>query len=209
MFTFRPLLLPLLIAMLALSAFAQPKKTINYLEITTIDVGARSVTTVSTEEQKPVIHRTTITLNDVPLTLADATVGAGIKIYDFPEGRIMFLGAIAKTITPTTTSVLASTLNASKTLSTGLGTVTQSNGTLATTEQNIVNVFSTTSSATISVAGTAGNGVLGAPIFIDGTSTAADLYLNFGVPTATDIDADATITVSGTVIIYWVLLGDY
>ena len=205
----RLILLLFTVAMLATALFAQPKKTINYLEVTTIDVGARSVTTVSTEEQKPVIHRTTITLNDVPLTLADATVGAGIKIYDFPEGRIMFLGAIAKTITPTTTSVLASTLNASKTLSTGLGTVTQSNGTLATTEQNIVNVFSTTSSATISVAGTAGNGVLGAPIFIDGTSTAADLYLNFGVPTATDIDADATITVSGTVIIYWVLLGDY
>lgn len=209
----RIFLLAFIIAALAAASFAQAKKTITYLELTRIGNGTVAATTVVAEEQMGILHKTILTLTDVSVSVSDTNVGGGTKLYDFPEGRILVLGGVAKSITPTTTSTLASTLNASKTLSVGLGTVqttTQASGTLATTEQDIISAFTATSSATISVAGTAGNGADdGTPQGFDGTTTAKDLYLNIGVPTATDIDGDATVTVSGTVIIYWILVADY
>ena len=50
--------------------------------------------------------------------------------------------------------------------------------------------------------------MLAAAAFFDGTGTAKDLYLNTAYATTTDVDADATQTISGTVRIVWVLLGD-
>ncbi len=123
------------------------------------------------------------------------------------------LGATA-TVTPTTTSAILTTLNGSKTLSVGVGSVittTQGSGTVSTTEQDIVNAFSATSSATINVAGTAGSGKITATTMLkyDGTTTAQAIFLNCQVPTASDIDADATTTWSGTVRVSWVWNGDY
>ena len=44
---------------------------------------------------------------------------------------------------------------------------------------------------------------------LDGTTTPADVYLNIAFPTGTDIDADGTIEVSGTITILWANAGDY
>ncbi len=172
-----------------------------------------AATVVASESAFGAFHQTVLTLTNVAVAVSDTHVGGGTKIYTFPEGIVAVLAASA-TVTPTTTSVLASTLNASSTLSTGVGSVittTQDSGTLATTQQDIVNAFSTTSSATINVAGTAGSGYLSATTMLkyDGHTTAQAIYLNVGVPTATDIDADATTTWSGTVTILWVYAGDY
>ena len=193
--------------------FAEAIKERRYRETTNLDVGAVPVAVVpyiNHQEQLLEIHKTVFPLNDLPMTLADATVGAGQKIFTFPQGRILFLGAHAKDIQITTTSVLASTLNAGVNLGVGVGSTTQANGTLATTEQNIVNVFTAVSSATINVAGAAaqGNGP-SAPLSLNGTTTPVDLYFNVAVPTATDIDADATITVDGLIEVVWALIGDH
>ena len=192
-------------------ASAQGKRRIDYIELSGVGNGTKTATTEDIEEQRGIVHKTIITLTDFAVTVDDSDVGGGSALYTFPVGRILVLGGRATTITPTTTSTLTSTLNASKTLSTGVGTVqttSQASGTLATTEQNIINAFSTTSSATINVAGTAGSGNSpSAPASYDGTSSAIVAYLNFGVPTATDIDGDATITVTGTITIYWINLG--
>lgn len=206
------IILAFLLFALTATSLAQAKKRIDYIETTTIELGTKATTTTSIEEQKPVLHKTVITLNDVSVSVSDANVGGGTLIYTFPEGRIWIMGSIAVSVTPTTTSTLASTLNASSTLSVGVGTVqttTQASGTLATTQQDLVAAFAATSSATINVAGTAGNGILAASAFFDGTSTAKTAYLNVGVPTATDIDGNATVTFTGTVTIYWAKLGDY
>lgn len=172
-------------------------------------VAASTVTAV--ENGDAIYHQTVLTLNAVAMSLSDAHVGGGTKIYTFPKGDIVVLGSLA-TLTPTTTSALASTLNASKTLSAGVGSVqttTQDSGTLATTEQDIVNTCAPVSSATINVAGTAATGKLSATTLTryDGTGTAQAIYLNCGVPTATDIDGDATTTWSGTVTITWMFAG--
>lgn len=169
--------------------------------------------TIAMNDGIQVTHRTVITLNDLAVSLSDTNVGGGSLIFTFPQGIIRYIGGIAKAITPTTTSTLASTLNASKTLSVGVGTVqtvSQASGTLTTTEQDLINAFSATSSATVNVAGTGGTGISAvAGVLIDGHTTAGTAYLNFGVPTATDIDGDATITVDGEVTLIWQYLGDY
>lgn len=174
-------------------------------------VAASTVTAVETGSGP--FHQTVLTLTAVAMAISDTNVGGGTKIYTFPEGNVSVLGATCS-VAETTTSTIASTLKASKTLSVGIGSVqttTQGSGTLVTTQQDIVNAFSATSSATINVAGAAATGKLSATTLTryDGTSTAQAVYLNCGVPTGTDIDADATSTWSGTVTLTWIWDGDY
>jgi hypothetical protein len=172
-----------------------------------------AATVVATESAFGPFHQTVLTLTNVAVAISQANVGGGTKIYTFPEGIVAVLAASA-TVTPTTTSAILTTLNGSKTISTGIGSVitaAQASGTLVTTEQDIVNAFSSTSSATINIAGTAGSGYLSATTMLkyDGHTTAQAIYLNAGIPTAADIDGNATTTWSGTVTILWVYAGDY
>lgn len=171
--------------------------------------GAKNGSTVTAAEYGDGnIHVTTLTLVDTPLTVRDTEQGVGVKVYDFPEGRVLILGATGS-MAFTTTSELATTLNASVSSRWGVGTVTQSNATLATTEQDIIPVTTFTSGATIDVENTAVAAALAASAQFDGTTTAKDAFLNVSVPGATDIDADATVTAAGTVTITWINLGDY
>lgn len=174
-------------------------------------LGAVNGATVSAAESAQALRRTVLTLAATPVTVSDTSVGGGVKIYDFPEGRIVILGALGS-LAFTTTSTLASTLNAGVTINWGVGSVittTQASGTLTTTECDIIASTNATSSATINVAGAVSNGVLAAAKFLDGTTTAIDANLNIGVAGATDIDGDATVTVAGTITLVWLLLGDY
>lgn len=152
--------------------------------------------------------QTTLTLNNVPQTVVNGTEYQGTKIYDFPQGRILVMGVTA-TLQQKTTSVLASTLNASSTGAISLGTVTASSTTLATTMVDLLPSTAFTSSATINVAGTAVSAALAASAQFDGTTTAKDVYLNTAYATTADVDADATQTISGTIVITWAALGDY
>jgi hypothetical protein len=163
----------------------------------------------ATEKGDGVFHQTVLTLAALPITMRDTEQGGGAKIYSFPLGRICHLGSIGS-IAVTTTSVLADTLNTGVTCNWGVGTTTQASATVATTEQDLVNVTAFTASATINVAGATANGV-GAGVLAshDGTSTAIGAFMNLAVALNTDIDANATVTVSGTVTISWVALGDY
>lgn len=160
---------------------------------------------VSVEEYGDgVFHQSVFTVTALPITMRDTEQGGGLQFYDFPLGRITTLGATA-TIGVTTTSVLADTLNTGVTCNYGVGSVTQSNATVATTEQDMVQVTAFTSSATIDVAGADATGVgAGVLASLDGTSTAINAFLNLAVAGATDIDADATVTVTGTVAISWI-----
>lgn len=153
-----------------------------------------------------VFHQTTLTITNLPITMRDTEQGGGAQVYTFPSGRISQVGATAS-IAVTTTSTLASTLNTGVTCNWGVGTVTQANATVATTEQDFVQVTAFTSSATIDVAGATATGSgIGVLASLDGTSTAIAAFLNLAVAGATDIDADATTTTSGTLTITWAAL---
>lgn len=161
----------------------------------------------ATETGNGVVNQTTLTITALPLTMTDAAAGGGVKVFNFPAGRIARIGAEAS-LALTTTSVLASTLNAGVTCNYGVGSTTQANGTLATTEQDIVQTTNVTASATINVAGAAAAGVgAGVLASLDGRVTPIAAFLNVGVATGTDIDGDATVTVSGTVVITWAKIG--
>ena len=173
-----------------------------------ISGGSAPIATVAVSEKIGVARTTILSLNAVPLTVRDTEQGGGVKIFDFPQGRILILGAVAKDLAVTTTSAIASTLNSGVSCRIGVGTTTQANPTLATTEQDIIPVTTFTSSTTINVPAAAVDAALAASAQWDGTGTAIDAFLNISVPTATDIDANASVTVTGTLFITWIDLGN-
>jgi hypothetical protein len=164
-------------------------------------------TITSKLEQFGPIHQVTLSLDNVGQTVVNGTEFQGTQLYTFPEGRIFVLGCIAS-LQQKTTSVLASTLNASSTGAISLGTVTASNVSLTGTMVDLAPSTAFTSSATINVAGTAVTPTLAAAAAFDGTATAKKMFLNTAYATTTDVDADATQTISGTITLTYVWLGD-
>lgn len=177
---------------------------------TTTNVGVKNGSTVTVAETgNGLQHKTVLALAATPMTIADATAGGGVKLYTFPEGLINIQGGTFS-VTPTTTSALASTLHASTVLDIGVGTASAGAGALTTTEDDLIDSVAGTSSATINVAGaTSVGGRTSAVAVLDGHSAAKTVNLNIGVPTNTDIDADATVTVTGTVTLIWMFGGDF
>lgn len=160
------------------------------------------------QEQVGPLFQTTLTLDNVPQAVVDGTEYQGTKLYTFPEGRILVHGVTA-TLQQKTTSALASTLNASSTGAIGLGTVTASATTLATTMVDLMPSTAFTSSATINVAGTAVSSALAASAQFDGTTTAKAVFLNTAYATTGNVVGNATQTISGTITLTWTWLGDY
>jgi hypothetical protein len=172
-------------------------------------VGEASVSTVKARHfQVGPLIQTVLTLDNVAQTVVNGTEYQGTKIYDFPEGRIAVLGVTA-TLQQKTTSAIASTLNSGVTGAISLGSATASNVSLTGTMVDFLPSTAFASSTTINVAGTAVSSALAAAAQFNGTATPIDLYLNTAYATTTDVDADATQTISGTVTITWLLLGDY
>ena len=175
----------------------------------TAGAGTVAAVTVSAAEYGDgVFHQTVLTLTAAPVTMRDTEQGGGLKIYTFPKGRILFLGGSGQ-ITTTTTSAIATTLLTGKTCNWGIGTTTQANGTLATTEQDLLQVAAWVSSTVINVApaiSTAGKGsAILAPYA--GISTATAAFLNLAVAAAGDIDGNATTITTGTITLTWANLG--
>lgn len=153
------------------------------------------------------VKKVLITLTNLPITVADATQGVGTKLCDFLTG-LYKLRVRSASLTFTTTSVILSTLNGSKTINWALGTVTQSTTTLlGTAESDILPVTAATSSATINVVNAATVGEQWIDRVLDGSAAAPAVYLNIAIPTSTDIDADATVLVNGTISIKYEDLG--
>ena len=171
------------------------------------EVTASGTGVVATSEELQV-RTLLLTLTDVDVAMADeaGVVAYGsLKIADMPEGVITFLGGVCDLdLTKSSAGV-----NADWDGDIGVGTAAADNSaTLSGTEQNIVTATATPQA----VAGvTTGNAHGGTPATIDGTSTAADVYLNVLVD---DADHDVTSTpcnliANGTIKITYVVLGDY
>ncbi len=170
-------------------------------------VGTAAGTGVTaTEFGSGVIRHTRLTLTALSQTITNgASEFTGTKVYDFPEGRILFLGCTFS-LAPTTTSTLASTITTGSTGALALGRATATNASLTSTMVDLAPSTAYTSSTTINVAAAAAVGALAASAQFDGTTTAIDMFLNNSVATNS---ADGTITWTGTIDFTWVLLGDY
>lgn len=167
---------------------------------------AASVT--ADESGDGVFHQTVLTLADLTQAVVNGTEYQGTEIYDFPAGRILILGVTAS-IAQKTTSAIASTLNSGSTGALGIGTSTASNVSLTGGMVDLLPSTAFTSSTVINVAGTAVGAALAASAHFDGTSAAKKAYINTAYATTGDVDADATQTLTGTVTISWINLGDY
>lgn len=156
------------------------------------------------------IQRTVIKLTNAAVTLADeagVVAYGGLKIYDFPAGLILFLGAVADlALTKSSAGV-----NADWDGDVGLGTVTASNNaTLSSTEQNLIPSTATPQAASGATTADCKSTTTESGTVLDGTSTPVDVFLNLLVD-----DADHNVTgtacnliVNGTITLTWINLGD-
>jgi hypothetical protein len=175
---------------------------------TAAGIGAGSGTNVTAVETAGVLHRTVVTFAATPFPVTDALAYAGLKVYTFPAGRIYLLGTTAS-IQWAVTSVRASTINLNAAFDWSVGTATASSVTLASTMVDLLPKIDKTLSEADAGLNTASTGALAAPAVFDGTTTAIEAYLNGSFPTTTEIDADGTMTATGTVTLTWVNLGDF
>lgn len=165
---------------------------------------------VATNYGTQAIQRTVIKLTDAAVALADeagVVAYGGLKIFDFPAGLIVFLGAVADlALTKSSAGV-----NANWDGNVGLGTVTASNNaTLSSTEQNLIPTTSTPQAVSGATTADCKSTSTESGAILDGTSTAVDVFLNLLVD---DADHDVTGTacnliVNGTITLTWINLGD-
>jgi hypothetical protein len=158
-------------------------------------------------------YRTAVfTFDELAITMADeaGVVAYGSqKLCDFPLGAVTFLNAVASldVVKDGTDTAISATFDGDF----GVGTAAASNnGTLATTEQNVIPTTATPQA----VAGvTTAKGVLAAPVTVDGTGGALDLYLNFLIDDGDqDIGGQAgteSLVISGEIVVHYLLAGDH
>lgn len=174
----------------------------------TLTVGVAAVSGLSAQSIGDVVRQVTFTLTDVAQTVVNGTEYQGTKLFDFPAGRINVLGVVA-TLAQKTTSAILGTLNGSSVGALSLGTATASSTTLNSTMADLLPSTAFASSAVIDVAGTAVSNALAASAQFDGTTTAKSMFLNTAYATTADVDANATQTITGTITVTFVCLGDY
>lgn len=174
--------------------------------------GAAAGTGVVAAEDRKAVNRTILTITDLTVAAIDeagVTAYLSQKIYDFPEGAVLILGATVNlAITKSSAGV-----NADWDGDIGLGSVAANNDAtpLATTEQNIVPNTATPQAVAGVVASAHAQSTATENAVIDGTATAVDVYLNLLID---DADQDVTTTpcnmiFNGTITLTWVNLGDY
>jgi len=166
---------------------------------------------VAEEYGSGTFHFTKLTLTAKEVTVTDALAYGSTQLYDFPEGRFLILGGMASlTLAVPAPQVRADTINDNSTVDWALGTVAASNVALTGTMVDLVAIANEAAfAATGNGFGTAATAVLASSAVFDGTATPKDMFLNFGFSDATDIDADAIISVSGTISVVWVMVGDF
>jgi hypothetical protein len=159
-----------------------------------------------------VIQQVTFNLVDVAITVTDALAYASKKIFTFPEGRILLLGAIAslKWAVTTDRTATSGTINDSASLTWALGSVAASNITLSSTMVDMLpKLTKVLDGAAAAYTATASTGALASNAQFDGTTTAVPVYLNVGFETNTDIDHDGILNCKGSIVLTYLNLGDY
>ena len=167
----------------------------------TIGVGTpAALSTVSVAESGVgAVHKTVITLTALAQTIPNgASEFVGTELYAFPAGRIYLLGTTAS-LTPTTTSALATTITSGTTGHYAMGSVTN-DGTLTGTKADIFADTSFTSSTTVNVAAAAVTPVGAAAVI----ASPGSVFLN---TSAAVNSADGTMTTTGTITMHWINLG--
>lgn len=177
-------------------------------------VGAKNGSTVTVAEYgNGVLHKTLLTCAATPVTITDETGvvqwGGTAKLYDFPEGAILIFGAV---IDGSITLGVTGTIENNWAGGIALGTITATTGaTLISTEADIlkeVDVSAATAKVAVVDAVPSVTQIdQSAAVWLDGTGTAKDMYLNLVVDDS-GTHTSGTGTYTGTVQVVWLNLGD-
>ena len=193
----------MLLAALAGTGYAADQRPV-YIKTDATSAGAAASTTVVAKHLGAEVYKTMLTCSDTPVTIAYGGAGTnsvgGVKIYDFPAGRILVLGLTVDSMT--VTPVEANGFSATDGGDFSFGTAAAAGADLETTAIDLCPKTS------IDPIVTATSAALAASAQFDGTTTAKDVYANFLVD-ANDITNNASLTFDATVTITWMNLGDY
>lgn len=172
---------------------------------------AVSSTVEATEYGDRVLHKTLLTCTAVPISITDDAGVAqygGVQIYDFPEGLLCSFGAVIDGSLTADAPIIDAFDG-----DVALGTVTATTGaTLTGTEANILQ--STALTQAVSKVANADAVQIATALtesgarWIDGTTTAVNLFLNFVIDDDAAHTGSMTATFTGTVSILWAILGD-
>ena len=186
---------------------ARPDVSANLNTVGTVPAAAAPYVTAR-EFGEGIVRTTVLEVVGLPVTVTNTTgISFGnFKLLDLPKGRILVLGNTVKWSRIAFSSGIAATGSGDY----SMGTTGTTDATLDSTD---VDLLASTAMADPFVAGvstdTAG-AALAAVAYLDGTTTAKDVYLNAIVD---DIDvsnaATDTVTFTGRIVLTWTNLGDY
>lgn len=180
--------------------------------LTTAEIGADGGATITTvEEGDGLWHRTTLTCTATPMTFGDEGGQGqygGVKVYDFPAGLLLFAAAVidgSMTLAAPAIDAWAGDV--------GLGTAAPTDYQSGVNAAGVALLDSTAvGPASTKVAAldalTTATPLTESPVRrIDGTSDAADLYLNLRIDDNAAHDDTITGTFTGTIVFVWCKVG--
>lgn len=172
-------------------------------------INAATGLSLTTTRVGPGLYRLDFTLAAVSITVTDAA-GSGssgsLKIYGFIQQAVLPLGSRQDyTAFAEGAALTGAAGDAAFVMALGSVAANAGDGALTGTEVDIAPATGTITLSGGTGVGTKMGGATAAPI--DGTTTATDIYLNWS-GTAATIDANSTISVTGTISVLVALLGD-
>jgi hypothetical protein len=176
-----------------------------------IGTAAAAAGVAATEYGEGILHKTVLNCTATPLTFGDeAGQGqfGGVKVYDFPAGLILTLGAVIDG-QMTLTAPAINTWDGDI----GLGVEAPTDHQDAANKAgSVLQKTSTTQAvakvATVDAVSAATALTESGARWLDGTATAKDLFLNLLVDDNAAHDNTITGTFTGTITIHWINLGD-
>lgn len=163
-----------------------------------------SGTGVSVVEKAKGFVELTFPISALSVTMTDATTAGSHgrqKILTFPQGLILVAGAVADlTIARVGTNI---TTTASVVAALGTTGTATADATLTTTEANII----ASTAATLTSGAGVFKGVSSDTVTLNGTTTPAEVFLNFAIPDAGSAGNDALL-VNGNIKLTFMLVGD-
>lgn len=165
----------------------------------------------TSKHQATYVRKETINFTDAVLAAEDATgvIGhANVKIFDFPEGHILFLGAVINLVVTKDSAGINDDWDGNVGLGTAAedGTAAPLDGTMQDLIPDTDTPQAVSGSSTFSAESTATE----SGVFFDGTATALEAFLNVLIDD-TDHDIDGTpanLILNGSITLIYVNLGD-
>ena len=147
--------------------------------------------------------KTTLTLTDVEMDIADADAFGSVALATSPTGRTHYFGAVFSGTFAVSTD-RATTINDDADFDWSLGWAATADTTLSSTEAT----FIAKQDLTLAAAGTGTNSDSAAFTSGQGAAfgTQITIYLNGAIPTTTEIDGDGTIVINGSVDFYYIYM---